>query len=103
MFVATIARCESELVENGLMKRYVALDDFGQTSSTFGLCTLWWADALRRSGQGEGAHAVLRRFLDYANPVGLFSEDIDPERGVLLGNFPQVYSHTALLELALDD
>ena len=102
IFGATIARCERDLVQAGLMKRYVAHDDFGHTTSTFGLCTLWWVDALRRAGRWSEADSVLAGFLLFANPHGLFSEDIDPADGRLLGNFPQVYTHCALLELAVD-
>lgn len=102
--LATIDRCEAVLAIDGLMRRYVAEDDFGETTSTFGLCTLWWAEALALAGRVEAAQAVYERFSSFANPVGLFAEDIEPDTGRLLGNFPQVYSHTGLItaRLALD-
>ena len=69
----------------------------GETTSTFSLCTLWWVQALAAMGRTEQAHAVFERFMTYANPHGLFSEDVDTESGRLLGNFPQVYTHTGLI------
>ncbi|MBU1430303.1 hypothetical protein KKF91_07000 [Myxococcota bacterium] len=100
-FQATIARCEAALLVDGLMRRYVVEDDFGQTTSTFSLCTLWWIEALALGGQLERARAAFARFLTYANPHGLFSEDVEPATGRLLGNFPQVYTHTGLINARL--
>lgn len=100
-YVATIARCEEALEIDGLMRRYVVKDDFGSTTSTFSLCTLWWIEALAISGERERARALLDRFVGCGNPHGLFSEDIEPFTGRLLGNFPQAYTHIGLLA-ALD-
>ncbi len=97
-FVATVRRCEEVLLTNGLMRRYQVVDDFGETTSAFGLCTLWWAEALARIGEVSRAESVLDGFLARANPVGLFSEDFDPDAGRMLGNFPQVYSHVGIIE-----
>ncbi len=83
------------------MRRYQIVDDFGETTSAFGLCTLWWVDALARCGEVSRAEQVLERFLGYANPGGLFSEDVEPDGGRLLGNFPQVYSHVGIIEATL--
>lgn len=94
---ATIDRCEEALLVDGLMKRYVARDDFGATTSTFSLCTLWWIEALAASGQTERARGAFSAFLSHRNPHGLFSEDIDPKTGRLLGNFPQAYTHIGIL------
>jgi GH15 family glucan-1,4-alpha-glucosidase len=87
-------------VKNGLMQRYKHLDDFGQSSSTFTVCGFWYAEALARLGLKEEAKAVCSRLLRYANHVGLFSEDLDPETGEQLGNFPQTYSHVGLINTA---
>ena len=100
-FVETVRRCEAVLVARGLMRRYQIVDDFGETTSAFGLCTLWWVDALARCGEVSRAERVLERYLAYANPVGLFSEDVEPDAGRLLGNFPQVYSHVGIIEATL--
>ncbi len=95
----TIARCEDHLVVDGLMKRYVADDDFGQTTSTFSTCTLWWIESIARAGQQDRARKLLANFRSFSNPLGLYSEDIDPIRGEQLGNFPQAYTHIALLRV----
>lgn len=97
-FLRTLERCEESLVVDNLMRRYVALDDFGETTSTFSLCTMWWVEALARAGQKERAQEVLAHMTSFANPLGLFSEDVDPRQRALLGNFPQVYTHIGLLQ-----
>ncbi len=94
---ATIERCEKVLLVDGLMRRYVAADDFGSTTSTFSLCTLWWIEALALSGRADDARDAFARFVAHGNPLGLFSEDIEPGTGRLLGNFPQACTHIGLL------
>lgn len=88
------------VVKNGLMQRYKHLDDFGQSTSTFTVCGFWCAEALARLGHKEEAKALCSRLIGYANHVGLFSEDLDPETGEQLGNFPQTYSHVGLINAA---
>jgi alpha,alpha-trehalase len=85
---------------NGLMRRYSNIDDFGQTTSAFSVCSFWHAEALALMGRLDDAVALFNRLMGYANPVGLFSEDIDPESGALLGNFPQAYTHVGLVHAA---
>jgi GH15 family glucan-1,4-alpha-glucosidase len=92
---------EEKLVENGLMLRYRTPDDFGETSSAFTICSFWWAEALALTGRLDDAVDVFRRLVDHANPLGLFSEDIDPRTGELLGNFPQAYTHVGLIHAAM--
>ena len=99
-FVSTVRAYESLLVENGLMLRYRNDDDFGETTSAFTICSFWWAEALAMSGRLDEAVEVFRRVLRFANPVGLFSEDVDPLTGRLLGNFPQAYTHVGLIHAA---
>jgi alpha,alpha-trehalase len=99
-FLETVSRCENQLREPGaddLLKRYVATDDFGDTTSSFSLCTLWWIEALAQSGQRQRAEALFEQFGHRANTHGLYSEDIDPSSRRMLGNFPQVYSHTGFI------
>lgn len=100
-FVSTVRAYEKLLVENGLMLRYRNLDDFGETTSAFSICSFWWAEALAMSGELDAAMAVFQRMLSYANPVGLFSEDVDPRTGTLMGNFPQAYTHVGLINAAI--
>ena len=83
------------------MQRYRNEDDFGDTTSAFTICSFWWAEALALAGRLDEAIAVFRRVCSYANPLGLFSEDIEPESGRLLGNFPQAYTHVGLIHAAM--
>jgi GH15 family glucan-1,4-alpha-glucosidase len=99
-FVATLEAYEKLLVEGGWMLRYRSPDDFGETTSAFTICSFWWAEALAMTGRLEPAMEVLERLLRAANPVGLFSEDVDPKNGRLLGNFPQAYTHVGLIHAA---
>jgi GH15 family glucan-1,4-alpha-glucosidase len=99
-FVSTVAAYEKRLVENGLMLRYRNPDDFGETTSAFTICSFWWAEALALIGRLEDAIALFERLMTHANPVGLFSEDVDPASGARLGNFPQAYTHVGLIHAA---
>ena len=83
------------------MLRYRHPDDFGATTSAFTICSFWWAEALALIGRLDEAIVVFNRLLGYANRVGLFSEDIDPGTGRLLGNFPQAYTHVGLIHAAI--
>lgn len=100
-YIATVRAIEERLCENGLMYRYRNDDDFGMPSSSFTLCTFWMIDALYKIGDQDKARAMFERVLSLGNHVGLFSEDIAVKSGRLLGNFPQAYSHLALIDSAL--
>jgi alpha,alpha-trehalase len=100
-FLATLDHYGRHMTRNGLMQRYVNLDDFGATTSAFTICSFWWAEALALGGRLEEAVDVFHRLIAYANPLGLFSEDIEPETGALLGNFPQAYTHVGLIHAAM--
>ena len=99
-FVKTVEAYERLLAVNGLMRRYSNVDDFGETHSSFTVCSFWHAEALALMGRLDDAVALFNRLMGYANPVGLFSEDIDPATGALLGNFPQAYTHVGLVHAA---
>ncbi len=100
-FVSTVRSYERLLVDGGLMLRYRHPDDLGETTTAFSICSFWWAEALAMMGELESAVALFERLLTYANPVGLYSEDIDPKSGRLLGNFPQAYTHVGLIHAAI--
>jgi GH15 family glucan-1,4-alpha-glucosidase len=100
-FVSTVDAYERLLVDDGLMLRYRHQDDFGETTSAFSICSFWWAEALAMIGRLDDAIELFHRLLNYANPVGLFSEDIEPRSGRLLGNFPQAYTHVGLINTAV--
>lgn len=100
-FKSTVRAYERELAPDGLMLRYKHLDDFGHTHSAFSICSFWWVEALAMMGEVDEAVALFKRLEQYANPLGLFSEDIDPKSGALLGNFPQAYTHVGLIHAAI--
>lgn len=100
-FLSTLDHYGTSLTAGGLMMRYRNDDDFGAPTSTFTICSFWWAEALALAGRLEEAIEVFERVCTFANPVGLFSEDIDPDSGRLLGNFPQAYTHVGLINAAI--
>ncbi|WP_339651598.1 glycoside hydrolase family 15 protein, partial [uncultured Salegentibacter sp.] len=99
-FVSTVHATERELCKDGLMYRYKNKDDFGEPTSSFTICTFWLIDSLFKIGERKKAKQMFDQLLSYSNHLGLFSEDIDFETKRLLGNFPQAYSHLALIETA---
>ena len=101
-FVSTVRAIEANLLNDGLLYRYKNEDDFGLPSSSFTICTFWFINSLFKIGEEEKATKLFDQLLTYSNHLGLFSEDIDFETKRLLGNFPQAYSHLALIECALN-
>ena len=83
----------------GLMYRDERSKEKGE--GVFGICSFWEANFLARSGNLEEAHRVFAAVLECANDVDLFAEEIDPETGDALGNFPQALNHLALINAAL--
>ncbi len=101
-FVSTVHTIERELSNDGLLYRYKNEDDFGLPSSSFTICTFWFINSLFKIGEEEKAKQLFDQLLSYSNHLGLFSEDIDFKTKRLLGNFPQAYSHLALIECAIN-
>ena len=81
--------------------RYVHEDDFGKPDSTFTICSFWWIEALALAGRLDEAVEMFEKVIAHANPLGLFSEDVDSSTGELLGNFPQAYTHVGLINAAM--
>jgi len=98
---STVLRSEEKLMVNGLAFRYTNEDDFGVPENAFTICTFWMIDALIHIGQKRKARKYFEHVLTYANHVGLFSEDINPKTGELTGNFPQGYTHVAVINTAM--
>ncbi|HEX2396173.1 MAG TPA: glycoside hydrolase family 15 protein, partial [Bacteroidales bacterium] len=99
-FSQTVIAVKNALYYNGLMYRYTNSDDFGKPVSSFTICTFWLIQALFNIGKKEEAEETFKDLLTCGNHVGLFSEDIDFYSKRLLGNFPQAYSHLALINTA---
>ena len=101
-YVSTVKAIGRELTHNGLLYRYKNQDDFGLPSSSFTICTFWYINSLYKIGEQKKAVEHFEKLLSYSNHLGLFSEDLDFETKRLLGNFPQAYSHLALIETAIN-
>ncbi|MBN2767340.1 MAG: glycoside hydrolase family 15 protein [Paludibacteraceae bacterium] len=100
-FVKTVDSVYKALYNSGLMYRYNSEDDFGKPTSAFTICTFWMVRALYVVGRHEEARMIFDKLLSYSNHLGLFSEDLDFETKRQLGNFPQAYSHLALINTAM--
>ncbi|MFD8544880.1 glycoside hydrolase family 15 protein [Streptomyces sp. NPDC059649] len=103
MWYSTLDAMEQELVSDSLVYRYdpgASPDGLRGSEGTFSLCTFMYVDALARAGRTERARLVFEKMLGYANHLGLYSEEIDLT-GRQLGNFPQAFTHLALIDAAL--
>jgi GH15 family glucan-1,4-alpha-glucosidase len=87
--------------DEGLVYRYLGEDGLPGKEGVFILCTFWLIDALTLSGRGEEAERIFLKILDHVSPLGLLAEEIDPDTGEQLGNFPQAFSHIGLINSAL--
>lgn len=86
--------------ERAFVYRYRNDDGLPGEEGVFSICTFWLAEALALSGQRDRAQALFERMLTQANHVGLYSEELDPETGDFLGNFPQAFTHISLINCA---
>jgi pentatricopeptide repeat protein len=104
MWQSTLNMMDEELVSDSLVYRYnpgASPDGLSGSEGTFSICTFWYIDALARSGRLEDARLTFDKMLTYGNHLGLFSEEIGPT-GEQLGNFPQAFSHLALITAAIN-
>jgi len=100
---ATLQAIERNLTVDGLVLRYRsrrAVDGLPRGEGCFLACSFWLADNLVLQGRREEAQALFRRLLALRNDVGLLSEEYDPRARCMLGNFPQAFSHMALINTA---
>lgn len=101
--VGTVRWIRRTLESDGLLYRYRQVDDgVGGGEGAFAACSFWLVSCLARMGEREEAERLFERLLTYASPLGLYSEEIDPATGELLGNFPQAFTHIGLINAALD-
>lgn len=98
--LSTIHRIEAELGAGALVHRYnpqgAASDGLGSKEGTFSACSFWLVEDLAMAGRLDEARLKLEKLLAYSNHVGLYAEEISPT-GEALGNFPQAFSHLALI------
>jgi GH15 family glucan-1,4-alpha-glucosidase len=101
---STVFAIADELTEEGLVLRYrVEETDDGLSGDegTFTICSFWLASALCEIGEVERARRLCEKLLSYASPLQLYAEEIDPETGRHLGNFPQAFTHLALINAVM--
>jgi GH15 family glucan-1,4-alpha-glucosidase len=104
--LGTLDAVMSTLVSDSLVHRYqhgrgtlAAHDGLAGGEGTFSMCTFWLAEALSRAGRVAEARLIFEKMISYSNHLGLFSEQIGPT-GEALGNFPQGFTHLALITCA---
>ncbi len=102
---STLKAIESDLVSDSLVYRYrvaeAAPDGLRGQDGTFCMCSFWYAEVLARGGDPDKARFQFEKMLGYANHVALYAEELGP-RGEFLGNFPQAFTHLALISAAFE-
>ena len=103
-WLATLQAISTELVSDSLVYRYnleASPDGLDGQEGTFSICTFWYVEALARAGHLDDARLIFEKMLTYANHLGLYAEEIGPT-GEQLGNFPQAFTHLALISAAVN-
>ena len=104
-WLSTLRAIEEDLVDDSLVYRYkhdqAASDGLPGEEGTFSICSFWYVECLARSGELDKAHYFFEKILSHANHLGLFAEELGP-LGEHLGNFPQAFTHLALISAAYD-
>ena len=101
---ATVLAIADELTQDGLVLRYrVEETDDGLSGQegTFAICSFWLVSALSEIGESARARQLCEKLLSYASPLDLYAEEIDPHSGRHLGNFPQAFTHLALINAVM--
>jgi len=93
VMVRTADAIREELCEGGLLRRYSSSDGLPGREGCFLACSFWLAEVLAAQGRQAEAEEVFERAASTANDLGLFSEEYDPQREAMLGNFPQALTH----------
>ena len=100
---ASVMAIAEELTEDGFVLRYKTDetdDGLSGKEGTFLICSFWLVSAFAIVGELQKARDLMERLLRVASPLGLYAEEFDAETGRHLGNFPQAFSHLALMEAA---
>ncbi|GAA4079715.1 glycoside hydrolase family 15 protein [Actinomadura miaoliensis] len=100
----TVLAIADELSEDDLVLRYRPAetdDGFSSDEGTFTICSFWLVSALVMIGELDRAKALCEKLLSYASPLQLYAEEIDPHTGRHLGNFPQAFTHLALINAVM--
>ena len=100
----TVLAIADELTEDGLVLRYRVTetdDGLSGEEGTFAICSFWLVAALCEIGELKRARQLCEKMLSYASPLGLYAEEIDPRSGRHMGNFPQAFTHLALINAVM--
>jgi GH15 family glucan-1,4-alpha-glucosidase len=103
-FLGTIDAVERDLIRDGLVVRYrpeTGVDGIDEDEYPFLACSFWLVEAYARAGRVKDARRLMDRLLKLPNDLGLLSEEYDVENGRMAGNFPQAFSHLALVHAAM--
>ncbi|HEY3063566.1 MAG TPA: glycoside hydrolase family 15 protein [Chloroflexota bacterium] len=101
---ATVLAIADELTVDGLVRRYLVDetdDGFSEDEGTFTLCSFWMVSALSEIGEHRRARELCEKLLSLASPLELYAEEIDPKSGRHFGNFPQAFTHLALINAVM--
>jgi GH15 family glucan-1,4-alpha-glucosidase len=101
---ATVLAIADELTVDGLVLRYKVEetdDGLSGEEGTFAICSFWLVSALSEIGEDRMARELCEKMLSYASPLHLYAEEIDPKSGRHLGNFPQAFTHLALINAVM--
>jgi GH15 family glucan-1,4-alpha-glucosidase len=101
---ATVLAIAEELTERGFVLRYKVDetdDGLHGEEGTFLICSFWLVSALSEIGESQHAQTMCERLLSHGSPLGLYAEELDARTGRLLGNFPQAFTHLALLNAVM--
>ena len=101
---ATVLAIADELTRDGLVQRYLVSqtdDGVDGEEGTFTICSFWLVSALAEIGEHRRARDLCEKVLSYASPLNLYAEEIDPQSGRHLGNFPQAFTHLALINAVM--
>jgi len=101
---ATVLAIADELTENGLVLRYrvdQTDDGFASSEGTFTICSFWLVSALAEIGELARARGLCEKLLSHASPLALYAEQLDAVTGRHLGNFPQAFTHLALINAVM--
>ena len=101
---ATVLAIADELTKDGLVLRYQVDetdDGLSGEEGTFTICSFWLVSALTEIGEHQRARDLCEKVLSYASPLLLYGEEIDPRSGRHLGNFPQAFTHLALINAVM--
>ena len=101
---ATVLAIADELTVDGLVLRYQVKetdDGLSGEEGAFPICSFWLVSALLEIGEQERARQLCEKLLSFASPLDLYAEEIDPHSGRHLGNFPQAFTHLALINAVM--